>query len=218
MRKSSVVASLVLLASVLALPLLAEFKVEKGVAAPGEIPAALKDVVVSQGLRVLNDAGAPFLEVWFNKSLSAEPKSAAPDTVYTGIPEGSFFGVVRFVAAGSDCRGQPIKSGFYSLRYALMPMDGAHLGLSQYRDFVLLVPAGADANPAVNLKFDEVVGLSRKASGTGHAASFAMVPPEEVSEPAIGTNDQGHTILKARIPTKSGAGLPVGITIVGKAE
>lgn len=195
----------------------ADHKLEKGVAAPDGIPAALKGVVQPQGVRLLDDAGAPYAEIWLHKQLAGESKEASGEILYPGIPEGSFVGVWRFVAPGADCRSQAIKPGFFSMRYALMPMDGNHLGAAQYRDFILLVPAAADSDPATNLKFDEVIALSRKASGTGHPASFPMSSPENVSDAALAKNDQGNWILKARIPAKSG-GVPVAITVVGRAE
>jgi len=211
------VSTLMLVVGLLAVPAFADFKLEKGASAPEGIPAALKDLVQAQGVRVLNDAGAPYAEIWLHKALAGESKPPGADVIYTGIPEGSFLGVWRFVAAGSDFRGQQIKPGLYSMRYALIPADGNHLGASQYRDFVLLVPAAADQNPASALKFEEIVPLSRKASGTGHPAVFPMVTPENVSEPTLTKHDNSW-ILKAKLGTKSGGGLPVAITVFGRAE
>lgn len=209
---------LILACACAAVPAAADYKLEKGVPAPGGMPAVLKELVEAQGVRVLNDAGAPFAEIWFHKALAAEAKPPGADVLYAGIPDGSFLGVLRFVAAGSDFRGQAIKPGLYSMRYALMPADGNHIGAAQYRDSTLLVPADADQNPEGSLKFEQVVALSRKASGTGHPAVFSMVSAEGVSEPAVVKNDEGHWILKTKIATKSGGGLPVALTVVGKSE
>lgn len=205
-------------ALLLSAPGFADHKLEKSVAAPDGIPAALKSAVEAQGVRVLNDAGAPYVELWLAKGVAAENKPAGADVIYSGIPDGTFLGVWRFVAAGSDFRGQPIKPGLYSMRYSLMPADGNHLGASPYRDFVLLVPAGADENPATLVPFERVVPLSRKASGTGHPAVFPMVPAESAGEAALEKNDHGHWILRASITMKSGGSLPIGVTVVGRGE
>lgn len=215
---SRLLSSLILGACLVAVPAAADHKLEKGIAAPDGIPAALKDLVQAQGVRVLNDAGAPYAEVWLHKALAAESKAASGDVLYTGVPEGSFLGVWRFVAAGSDFRGQQIKPGLYSMRYALIPADGNHLGASQYRDFVLLVPAAADQNPGATLKFEEAVAMSRKASGTSHPAVFPLVTPESVSEPALAKTEHGSWILKAKAGAKSGDGVPLAVTVVGRAE
>ncbi len=209
---------LMLGASLLALPAAADHKLEKGIAPADGAPAALKDAVAGQGIRVVNDAGAPYLEIWLNKALAGEPKAASGEILNPGIPEGSFLGLARFVAGGSDFRGQSIRPGFYSLRYALMPVDGNHVGAAQYRDFTLMVPAALDPNPATALKFEEVLGLSRKASGTGHPAVFPMVSPDAAGEASLAKNDDGHWILKTRIPTKSGAALPIALTVVGRSD
>lgn len=209
-----IVSSLMLVVCLAAVPAGAQ-KLEKGVPVPDAIPAALKAVVQPQGVRVVNDAG-PYAEIWLNKALAAEVKEGAGDLAYPGIPDGSFLGVWRYVAAGSDFRSQPVKPGFYSMRHALMPIDGNHVGASPYRDFVLLVPADADQNPAANLKYEEVVALSRKASGTNHPAVYPMLAPESVSDATLAKNDQGHSILKVKAPTKSGGGVPVAFVVIGR--
>lgn len=218
MDRRTWIVELLLASFLIAAPVVADPKLEKGVAVPDGVPAALKERVETQGVRVLNDAGAAYVEIWLTKALSAEAKAPGAEVLYTGIPEGSFLGVWRFLSNGSDFRGQPIKPGFYSMRYALMPSDGNHIGAAQYRDFVLLVPAAADDKPDANLKFDEMVNLSRKASGTGHPAVFPMLSPEKVSEPTLAKNDQGHWILKAPVTLKSGGSLPVAVTVFGRAE
>ena len=210
--------NLVLCAWLAALPAAADYKLEKGVALAEGVPAALKDTVEAQGVRVLNDAGAPYAELWLNKALAGEAKAAAVDVLNPGIPEGSFLGLWRVAAAGSDFRGQSIKPGLYSMRYALMPVDGNHVGAASYRDFVLLLPAAADTQPAANLKLEDVVALSRKASGTGHPAVFPMASLEGAGETALSKNSDGHWILRAKLSTKSGAGIPVALTVVGKSE
>ena len=147
----------------------ADVRLEKNSSAP-DVPPAIKEQVQGQGIRVLNDSGDPYAEIWLAKALNAVAKAPGSDVLYSGIPEGSFLGVWRFVHKGSDFRGTSIKPGLYTMRYELMPADGNHMGASQYRDFVLLLPVAADENPSEALKFEQAVALSRKASGTGHPA------------------------------------------------
>jgi hypothetical protein len=47
---------------------------------------------------------------------------------------------VHFLHAAADFRGQQVPVGFYTLRYALIPDDGNHLGVSPNPDFLLLIP------------------------------------------------------------------------------
>lgn len=196
----------------------ADYKLQKNVALPDSAPSAIKELVEPQGIRVLNDSGAPYAEIWLHKSLLAEARPLAGEVQYSGIPEGSFLGLWRFVAAASDYRGQDIKPGLYSMRYQLMPSDGNHLGAAQFRDFVLLVPAAADSNPAAGLKFEDAVGLSRKASGTGHPAVFPLFGPAKVSDATIAKAEDGSWVLKVNIPTKAGGTVPVSVVVFGRSE
>ncbi len=209
---------LALAGGLLAVPAAADHKLEKGVALPDGLPAPLRDHVGTQGVRVLGDAGSPYAEIWLHKALPVEAKPAAGEILNPGIPEGTFLGVWRFATAGSDFRGQAIKPGLYTMRYALMPVDGNHVGAASYRDFVLLVPASLDSNPAAPLKLEEVLALSRKASGTGHPGVLPIVSPEAAAETSLVKNSDGHWILNAKVPAKSGAGIVVAVTVVGKSD
>ena len=212
-------ASLLMLAVCLAtVPAVADYKLEKGAAAPEEVPAALKELVEAPGLRVVKAAGAPYAELWLHKDLAGAAKPSEGDVLYTGLSEGAFLGVWRFVAKGSDFRGQSMNPGLYTMRYARMPADGNHMGAAQYRDFILLVPLPADSNPAAQLPFAELVALSRKASGTGHPAVFPLASPESVTEPTLTKDYEGNWILKIRISTKCGEPMPFAIGVFGRAE
>ena len=212
-------ASLLMLAVCLAtVPAVADYKLEKGAAAPEEVPAALKELIESPGLRVLDDAGAPYAELWLHKAVAGAAKPPEGDVLYAGLAQGTFLGVWRFVAKGSDFRGQPIRPGLYTMRYALMPADGNHMGVAQYRDFILLVPLAADSNPAAQLPFAEVMTLSRKASGSGHPAVFPLASPESVAEPTLKKDYEENWILQTKVSTKCGEPMPVAIAVFGRAE
>jgi len=193
-------------------------KVEKGAPAPDSVPAALKAAIESQGLRVLNEAGAAYVEIWLRKGLPAEAKEASGDIAYPGMPVGSFLGVWRYVIPGTDFRGQAMKPGVYSMRHALMPSDGNHMGASPFRDFVLLAPVDADKDPAADLKYDDAVALSRKATGTNHPAVYPMLAPESVSEAVVSKDEQGHGVLKVKVQGKSGTAIPLAFIVIGRGE
>jgi hypothetical protein len=127
---------------------------------------------------------------------------------------------MKFPAAGSDYRGQAIKPGLYTLRYCLMLQDGNHLGAAPILDFVLLVPTVEDTKDAdAILSSDEVVALSRKASGTNHPAVILMAsPPEAPGSPSLEKDELDHWVLRFKAQSKPTADLPIGIVVVGHAE
>jgi len=74
--------------------------------------------------------------------------------------------VIRFVSEATDFRGQVIHAGLYALRYAVAPSDGSHLSVSDYPDFLLVLRTAEDPNPNARMKLEDLLDLSRRATGT----------------------------------------------------
>ncbi len=83
-------------------------------------------------------------------------------------------GVIRFDGNGSDRRDQKIRPGVYTLRYVVLPANSSHEGAAPQRDFLLLIPAADDQDPNSLPKIDDLVAMSRKASGTAHPAVLSI--------------------------------------------
>jgi hypothetical protein len=181
------------------------------------IPASIHQSLAPTGYRITLDANTSPIDVWFCKQVAALPKGTPSDGVYD-LVESALVGVLHFSRAASDYRGQAVPAGFYTLRYELMPNDGNHLGVAPSLDFLLLVPAGSDPGPEKALHFQELVSLSRLASGTKHPAPLSLVAPEGSSANAsLANNDEGQTIFWATIHLSSGADTPVGVVVKGTA-
>ena len=195
------------------------YKVENAGPPPAaQLPKPLQDALESQGTRVVNDPGGALLEVWLAKTVptnsSASPSS---DFLYPSLSEGAFLGVLHFPSPGADFRGQVIKAGFYTLRYGLIPQDGNHMGVNPTRDVVIFCPAAVDTDPAKVLKFDDLVKLSRQASGTPHPGFLVGVAVSGDTFPAVAKDDQNHWNLQMKFHGSSGD-LPFAFTVVGKWE
>ncbi len=152
------------------------YKVEKTTDAP---PAGLSPTVQAMlGGNVLKVTGpnGVLCEVWLRKSV---PAAATPDTElgvsFGQLATGTLIGVIQFPAEAIDYRQQHIHPGVYTLRYALIPTDGNHMGMAPQRDFVLASPAAADADPAA-LTFDQTANLSAKTTGTKHPSVWSLGP------------------------------------------
>ena len=207
-------ASLLLAVSVFAR---GDYKVEP-VDAPSasDVPQALLDALSAKGARVVGGQGA-VCEVWLRKSIPPAESSGALGVLYGQIKAGTLVGVLHFPAPGADFRGQPVKAGYYTLRYALIPQDGAHMGVYQSRDAVVMGPVGADTDAAKELSLDEMVKLSREASGTPHPAFLVMGEVQGGDFPSVVEDYSGFTNLQLKAHSSSGD-LPIAITVVGKWE
>lgn len=180
---------------------------------------ALRKVLEPKGYRVTAADGSVVCEVWLRAGVPAAGKTEAPGAVYTGIAESALVGAISFPKNTNDFRGQSIKAGTYTLRYALHPTDGNHMGISPIRDFLVMIPLSIDQNPEAVYKFEELTKMSAKVSGTNHPAVASLATPDNVAvAPALVENEHGHLILAARIKTQAGSETPLAIIVKGRAE
>jgi hypothetical protein len=187
------------------------YKLETVSSPPPDLPAAYSSLVASVGYRVVGPAG-PWCEVWFAKSV---PTGAKPsdDSIAFPIAQGTFIGILRFPGAGADRRGQPIKPGVYTLRYSDYPVNGDHQGVAPQRDFALLTPIGADADPSAKPAFDALVQMSTKASATPHPAVLSLESPSGTNFPSVSQEGDSDQVLSVKV-----GDLPISIIVVGKVQ
>ena len=186
------------------------------------IPAGLTAALQSQGSQVLDSAGTAVCEIWLGNAVPLQASSnSSPDVMYGNLAVGTLVGALYFPKAGSDFRGQAIKPGYYTLRYALTPQDGNHMGVNPTRDFVLMSPVAQDTQVDKVLPFADLLKLSKQASGTNHPAILTMDPAGTGATSSVVQNSQGFTVLQAQAQGKTAAGhaqlLNVAIVVVGQA-
>lgn len=175
---------------------------------------ALKKVLEPKGSRITIGEG-PYCEIWLRAGIPAG-KSDALGAVYSTMGESVLVGVISFARATTDFRGQAVKPGTYTLRYAVHPADGNHLGISPVRDFLALVPVASDQNPDAQPKFDELMKMSAKVAGTNHPAVISLVQAEGGSAPKL--NQEGsHVVFSTKI-SQAGGDLPIAFIVKGIAE
>jgi hypothetical protein len=189
-----------------------EYKLEPIAAAAPNLPADYAPVIQTQGYRVVGASG-PWCEVWLRKTIPTGGKPT-DDAVVFGIPQGTLLGVLRFPGKGADRRGQVIPAGLYTLRYSRHPVDGAHQGAAPQRDFALLSPIAADADPAATPAFADLVQMSLKASGSPHPAVVAIEAPAAGARfPSVAKEGEHDWTLSVKVGE-----LAITIIVVGKAE
>ena len=185
-----------------------------GPATNSTISDAVKKTLDSKGYRAILDDGSVACEIWLRTSLHAPAKKDVEGAVYP-FSESSLLGVISFPQATTDYRGQAIKGGTYTLRYELIPDDGNHLGVSPNRDFLLLLPAGSDPDPDAVFKFQDLVELSRHATGTRHPGPLSLVQAKS-STPSIAKDDEDHWVFYAGVKL-AGEDVPVALVVKGTA-
>ena len=176
------------------------------------LPAPLAPAIASQltpgGVRVT--VGTNTLTFWFVKQLS----SAA---AWSDVKEGTLVGALTIDKDFRDIRGRVVKAGTFTLRYGIQPANGDHLGVSPFREFILLSPAALDTDPAPR-GHDGTVEISKEAIGGSHPAVLSIDPPVAAAAPlTVITTELGHRAIVLEVPTASGT-LRFGLVLIGKIE
>jgi len=183
-------------------------------APPPELAPAVRELIAVPGARVT--ASGATLDFWWVKTLP-QKEAAAPS--WEQVEEGTLVGAVRVSAVYRDIRGRVIKPGVYTLRYGIQPANGDHLGVSPFREFLLLSPAAADTDVKPT-GHEGTVDLSKQTIGGSHPAVWSLDPPAATdAAPLSGvTNDAGHEAVVFEVATSAGKPLRFGLILVGKIE
>ena len=125
---------------------------------------------------------------------------------------------MKFPGTWTDYRKQKIKPGVYTLRLAVQPMDGDHMGTAPYNEFVLLCPAAADTTPDL-LEVEKMHEFSAKSVGRKHPGMMLLFPNKAPAEaPKVEAKPKEHFVLSYRVPAKAGganAFLGFSLVVIG---
>jgi hypothetical protein len=185
---------------------------------PKELAAPIRAALSQTGIRITGPSGL-LCDLWVGKGVPA--KANAPQTlgvVFPQLAQGTLVAAIRLPNSIKDYRKQLIKAGVYTLRYALVPENGNHMGVAPQRDFVLASPASADQDPAT-LTIDQTLALSRKAIGSNHPSVWSLAPPEDhpKSLPSTFHLDEGDQWLVEFSLPLGGSPVPMALVVVGSA-
>jgi hypothetical protein len=184
-----------------------DYKVEK-IAEPApadEVAPELASLLQPTGLKVVKGASRTVCELWLCKEWPLKGDKVGGEVIYPLHP-GQFIGVIRYPRKSSDFRDQDIDKGVYTLRYGHQPVDGAHVGTSPTRDFLLLIPAARDRSPAP-LEYKPLVAASKEATGATHPAILSLQRLSDSTEPLeIRHNEEKEWIILRFVGKTSQAG------------
>ena len=168
---------------------------------PEGLPASLQGHLTSPGYRVVQD-GAVLAELWLAGDLPEEGGNEGALGIEFGfVTSSGMLGVVHFPELWIDYRETEVRPGSYTMRYWVQPADGDHMGVSEYRDFLLLNLVTDDADPAALYEKEPLLELVQNASEQVHPAVVAIFPvwdePAEAAELVM--NDLDQLTLAVRV-------------------
>ncbi|MCA9185379.1 MAG: hypothetical protein R3E01_00655 [Pirellulaceae bacterium] len=159
--------------------------------AADEVSADIAGKCAESGIKVVRGSNRTVCEIWPCKEwpLLADFQPT-PTRLYPFAP-GQLIGVIHLPRRGNDFRDQQIASGWYTLRFALQPVDGNHVGTSPTQDFLVMIRAAEDTDPA-NMDAESLIAKSAEAAGSSHPAMLCLQPPGEgaANEPTLDHNEE----------------------------
>ena len=188
---------------------------------PAEVDASIRAMLQKQAVQLL-DGQKPVFEFWFSTAvpLKAKPESAAK--ALAAVKETTLLGVVSIAAGQRDYKDNELPAGVHTVRFALQPQDGDHLGSAEFPWFAVLVSAKNDTKPDSFATFTQLMKASGKGTSTGHPAVLSLRPPAadggelpKLSEPVA-----DHKSIRVKVPAKveGDASLTFEIVIKGKGK
>lgn len=197
----------------------ADYRVEPS---KDDLPAAelspqIAAEISTTGFKVMQGEKRTVCEVWPARHWTVKADFQPTEAVNYPFEVGQLMGVVRFSRKSADFRGQEIAAGVYTLRYGNQPVDGNHVGTFETRDFLLLIPAGADQSPKPVAEMD-LFKLSAQSAESSHPAIMPLVKAEKGKSPAM-RHLEGHDWWTLRLAGASskGGNLEAELIVVGKA-
>jgi hypothetical protein len=174
-------------------------------APPQSLDASIREVLEPKAFQLFK-GGQPVYEFWFRKEI---PLKAKPESVSAGLKalaETTLVGAAVIHKNLRDYRDDELVQGAYTVRFALQPQDGDHLGTADYPYFLVLVPVPLDKTIDYLSTYRKLVKTSGKNTSTGHPAILSLRPvsSEEGAYPRLTEPAPDHRALRLKLPAKPG--------------
>lgn len=218
-RFSAVIALLFVAASAVRA---ADYRIEPLDEAPpaDALSAEIAAQLQPSGFRVVRGENRTICDVWLCKAWNVKADFTPSNTILYPFEPGQLLGVIRYPRKAGDFRAQDIAPGVYTMRYALQPVDGNHVGTSETRDFILLSRAADDADPGAASE-EQLIERSAAAAETTHPAMLAMLSSQvDGDAPPAVRNDEERELVSLRLDGKSDddKDVLIEIVVVGASE
>lgn len=182
---------------------------------PAEVPEAAVSAL-ADGSLTLSMNGSPVMNLWLVSAVpAATGKVGVGGLNYAAVPVGTFMGVMQLVAPHIDYRDQLVPVGTYALRYLQQPVDGNHIGVTFFRDFLVLTPLET-ASDLQALSSEDTLDAAMLLNT--HPFAWGLWPANEVAvatPPGLAAVDGNKWALELELPRTEGDPLRLAVVLVG---
>jgi hypothetical protein len=172
---------------------------------PKEIDASIRGRLQSKAVELL-DGDKPVFEFWFSAEVPLQSKPVSVSKALDAIRQTTLLGAVRVSSNQRDYRDDDLSAGVYTMRFALQPQDGNHLGTSEFPYFAALTPAKIDTKPDGIADYKSLVKASSKETSTDHPVILSLRPAasDAGESPALNDPAPDHKSIRLKVPAKAG--------------
>jgi len=172
---------------------------------PKELDASIQKLLQPKAIQLI-EGGQPAFEFWLASELPLQAKPASAAKALDAVKQATLLGAVSVPKARRDYRDDEIAAGVYTMRLALQPQDGNHLGSSEFPYFAALTPARLDTKPDGIADYKALVKVSSKETSTDHPVILSLRPASsdagqlpQLVEPA-----PEHKSVRVKVPATAG--------------
>jgi hypothetical protein len=191
---------------------------------PSELAGPVAKLLDKDAVVVTDKDGEAVLTVWFRAEIPAKAtaEQVANGLTYREVPEGTLVGAVKFARPFVDYRKQEIAAGVYTLRFLVQPDVGDHVGTTPHPEFLVLSPAGKDADPDP-LEPKALIKLSSASTTGGDHPGMMLLFPSSVkgAGPKLIDKGDGVKVLAVRRTVEADgrkAALGFAVTVAGHSK
>ena len=171
---------------------------------PAEVSEAIRKILAPRVLQLAN-GDAPAYQFWWVKELPLQAKPSSAAKTLETFKQTTLLGVVSVPKALRDYRDDDLPAGVYTMRFALQPTDGNHLGTAEFPYFALLVPAKSDATVEGISTYKALTKASSKETTTDHPVLLSLRPTaEDATEPKLMEPAPEHKSVRVAVPARAG--------------
>ena len=172
---------------------------------PKELEASIRAKLQTRAVQLL-DGEKPVYEFWFSAEVPLQSKPASAGKSLDAIKQATLLGAVAVSRDQRDYRDDELRAGVYTMRFALQPQDGNHLGTSEFNYFAVLTPAKIDNKLDGISDYKALVKASSKETSTDHPVILSLRPAssDQGDVPQLNTPVPEHKSVRVKVPAKAG--------------
>lgn len=172
---------------------------------PKELDASIRAVLQKKAVQLL-EGDKPVWEFWLVSELPLQARPASLAKALDAVKQPALLGAISVPKAMRDYRDDELAAGVYTMRFALQPQDGNHLGTAEFSYFAALTPAKLDTKPDGIADYKALVKASSKETSTDHPLILSLRPAgaEAGDAPTLQEPAAEHKSVRVKVPAKAG--------------